>query len=135
MQATYIVFSALLFVAPSTSMAAPTPEKIIVVPDTGGSPLDVEIKGPAVLVERLKQCQQPQFRGGNNGIAVNWGDGPTVPNNSNNYKGKNCKDFYTHAYTKYGTYNITIQLSKAGPTDGIEMQWLGTATVTVKSGM
>jgi hypothetical protein len=83
----------------------------------------VTLTGPAILLERIKSCQQGW---GSNGYTINWGDG-----RGSDPQSRNCLSEIRHAYTVPGSYTVYAAVYHWGPTDMPVDEWTGKTTLTV----
>jgi len=130
MKAIFIPIAILLWVL-SVAAERPPVQKIELSTKSGVFPLNVSIIGPSAVVDHLKNCDKQKFKGGNNGISLDWGDGSKVSSTASTFKGRGCAEVLTHSYSRMGEYKISLSLSHPGPKDGVETEWIGEATVTV----
>lgn len=97
---------------------------------SGEAPLSVTIVGPTEFASELSNWDGEWKKWGGAGFSVDWGDGVTEPT----YEMRGSRRSLTqHKYAAAGTYTITASTFHLGPTDGRQIDWCGTATVTVKS--
>lgn len=118
----------------------PPAEPLILSPEAGRPPLTVSITGPSRFADLLGSargmgaCLMDEAMKGRQTasalLIVNWGDGTT----DSFELLERCPITVKHAYREAGTFPVMAKFySRAGATDGREVEWKGKAEVRVEA--